>query len=142
VILHAFLALVSGFAVTLALVTTLSALIARLVPSWAETENRPHPGLPADDLRTQPRGPGYAIVNLGSAFLSGAAGGYVTAWAAAANPLVHVLALALVLLALSALSVLQSRGKHPVWYQLALVAISPIGVLAGGLVRLRVLGIL
>jgi len=40
------------------------------------------------------------------------------------------------------LSALQSRGKQPVWYQLALVAITPIGVLAGGLVRLRVLGIL
>jgi hypothetical protein len=142
VILHAFLALASGFAVALALVTTLTALIARLVPSWAETESKPQPELPGDDLRSQKRGPGYAIVNLGSAFLSAAAGGYVTAWAAAANPLIHVLALALVLLALSALSVLQSRGKQPVWYALALVAISPIGVLAGGLVRLRVLGIL
>jgi hypothetical protein len=142
VILHAFIALVSGFAVTLALVTTLSALVARLVPSWNETESQPQPVLPAEDLRSQPRGSGYAIVNLGSAFLSAAAGGYVTAWAAAANPLIHVLALALVLLALSALSVLQSRGKQPVWFQLALVAITPIGVLAGGLVRLRVLGII
>ena len=141
-ILHAFLALVSGFAVTLAIVTALSALIARLVPSWNETEVKTQPELPADDLPSQPRGPGYAIVNLGSAFLSAAAGGYVTAWAAAANPLIHVLALALVLLALSALSVLQSRGKQSVWFALALVAISPIGVFAGGLVRLRVLGIL
>jgi len=142
VILHAFLALASGFAVTLALVTSLSALIGRMVPSWAESESKPEQGLPADDLRSRPRGPGYAIVNLGSVFLSAEAGGYVTAWAAAANPLIHVLALALVLLALSALSVLQSRGKQPVWYALALVAISPIGVFAGGLVRLRVLGIL
>ena len=142
VILHAFLALVSGFAVTLALVTTLTALITRLVPSWAKTESKPQPGFPAVDLRSQPWGSGYAFVNLGSALLSAAAGGYVTAWATAANPLIHVLALALVVLALSALSALQSRGKQPVWYQLALVAITPIGVLAGGLVRLRVLGIL
>ena len=141
-ILHAFLALASGFAVTLALVTTLTALITRLVPSWAETESKPQPGFPAVDLRPQPRGPGYAFVNLGSAFLSAAAGGYVTAWAAAANPLIHVLALGIVVLALSALSAMQSRGKQPVSYQLALVAISPLGVLAGGLVRLRVLGIL
>lgn len=142
VILHAFLALASGFAVTLALVTALSALITRLVPSWAEAESKPQPGLPTGDLHPQPRGSGYAIVNLGSAFLSAAAGGYVAAWVAAANPLIHVLALALVLLALSALSVLQSRGKQAVWFALALVAVSPIGVLAGGLVRLRVLGIL
>ena len=45
-------------------------------------------------------------------------------------------------LPLAALSALQSRGKQPIWYALALVAISPIGVLAGGLVRLRVVGIL
>ena len=41
-----------------------------------------------------------------------------------------------------ALSSLQQRGQQPVGYLLALVAISPVGVLAGGLVRLRVMGIL
>jgi hypothetical protein len=53
-----------------------------------------------------------------------------------------VLALGIVVLALTALSALQARGKQPIWYALTLVAISPIGVLAGGLVRLRVVGIL
>jgi hypothetical protein len=86
--------------------------------------------------------PGYVVVNLGYSFLGAAAGGYVTAWLAAANPLYHVLALGIIVLVLSALSTLQSRGKQPIWYQLALVAIAPIGVLAGGLLRLRVLGIL
>ena len=43
---------------------------------------------------------------------------------------------------LAALSALQSRGKQPIWIQLSLIAISPIGVLAGGLARLRVMGIL
>ena len=74
--------------------------------------------------------------------LAAAAGGYVTAWAAAANPLIHVLALGIVVLAIAALSVLQSKGEQPIWYQLTLVALTPLGVLAGGLVRLRVLGIL
>jgi hypothetical protein len=45
-------------------------------------------------------------------------------------------------LLLAALSALQAKGKQPIWYQLALVAIAPLGVLAGGLLRLRVLGIL
>jgi hypothetical protein len=85
---------------------------------------------------------GYLFVNLGSSFLAAAAGGYVTAWVAVANPLIQVLALGIVVLAISALSALQARGKQPIWCQLALVAISPIGVLAGGLVRLRVMGIL
>jgi hypothetical protein len=40
------------------------------------------------------------------------------------------------------MSALQAKGKQPVWYALALVGLTPLGVLAGGLVRLRVLGIL
>jgi hypothetical protein len=58
------------------------------------------------------------------------------------NPLIQVLALALVVLLLAALSALQAKGKQPIWFQLALVAIAPLGVLGGGLLRLRVLGIL
>jgi hypothetical protein len=128
VILHAFIALTAGFAVMALLVIAMTALLTRMVPSWTGIEGRPQPG--------------YVFVNLGYSFLAAAAGGYVTAWVAAANPLIHVLALGLVVLALAALSALQSRGKQPIWYQLALVAISPFGVLAGGLARLRMLGIL
>ncbi|MGA3372238.1 MAG: hypothetical protein ABSC48_10820 [Terracidiphilus sp.] len=128
VILHAFLALLAGYASFAALVIAMTALLARMVPSWTGSEGRPQPG--------------YVFVNLGYSFLAAAAGGYVTAWVAAENPLIHVLALGLVVLALAALSAMQSRGKQPVWYALTLVAITPLGVLAGGLVRLRVLGIL
>jgi hypothetical protein len=128
VILHAFIALVAGFAVMVTLVISITALLTRMVPSWVGDQGRPQPG--------------YVFVNLGYSFLAAAAGGYVTAWIAQANPLVHVLALGMVVLALAALSALQSRGKQPIWYQLALVAISPLGVLAGGLLRLRVMGIL
>jgi hypothetical protein len=128
VIVHAFLALMAGFAVMVALVVGMAVLVARLAPSWTGSEATPQAS--------------YAFVNLGSSFLAAAAGGYVTAWVAAANPLIHVLALGIIVLALSALSALQSEGKQPIWIQLALVAVSPIGVLAGGLARLRVLGIL
>ena len=127
-ILHAFLALAAGFATMVLLVIVLTALLERMVPSWADTEGKVQPG--------------HAFVNLGYSFLAAAAGGYVTAWVAAADPMIHVLALGMAVLALAALSALQSRGKQPIWYALALVAISPIGVLAGGLVRLRVVGIL
>lgn len=128
VILHTFLALLAGFATMAVLVTVATAPLTRLTPGWTGAAGSPQPG--------------YVFVNLGYSFLAAAAGGYVTAWAAAANPLVHVLALGIVVLALAALSALQARGKQPVWYALSLVAISPLGVLAGGLVRLRVLGIL
>lgn len=128
VILHAFLALVVGFAVMAVLVIVMTALLTRLVPSWTGVEGKPQPG--------------YIFVNLGYSFLAAAAGGYVTAFFSAANPLVHVLVLALTVLALAGMSALQQRGKQPIWYQLSLVALSPMGVLAGGLVRLRVMGIL
>jgi NADH:ubiquinone oxidoreductase subunit 6 (subunit J) len=126
--LHAFLALLSGFAVIAIIVVLATALLARTVPQWVGTEGNPRPG--------------YAFVNLGYSFLAAAAGGYVTAWVSAANPLIHVLVLAIVVLAMGALSALQSRGKQPIWYSLTLLALMPVGVLAGGLARLRLLGIL
>jgi hypothetical protein len=128
VILFTFLALAAGFAVTVLLGLGLTALTTRLVPSWADA---------AENQRSS-----YFFVHLALAFLAASAGGYVTAWVARGNPLIQVLALALVVLLLSAMSALQARGKYPIWFQLAQVAITPLGVLAGGLLRLRVLGIL
>ncbi|MGB7549224.1 MAG: hypothetical protein WBM14_15905 [Terracidiphilus sp.] len=128
VILHAFLALLAGFAAVMLLVLALRGLLQLCAPSLAGVAAHP--------------GPIYTFVNLGSSFLAGAAGGYATAWAARGNSLVQVLALALIILLLAALSALQARGRQPIWYQMAQVALSPLGVLAGGLVRLRVLGIL
>ncbi len=126
--MHAFFALTAGFLTTAVLVGALTALLMRLTPSWVQTRGKPQPG--------------YIFVNLAYSFLAAAAGGYVTAWVAAANPLYHVLALAIIVLALSALSAMQQRGKQPIWYQLLLIALSPLGVFAGGIIRLRVLGIL
>jgi hypothetical protein len=47
-----------------------------------------------------------------------------------------------VVLALGAISALQARGRQPAWYQLVLLILAPLGVVAGGLVRLRVMGML
>ena len=128
VILRAFLALVSGFAMVALLDAAFTLAFKRLVPDWTDEGKQ--------------TGPAPTFARLGSSFLSGGAGGYVTAWVGAANPLVYVLVLGIVVLALTGLNALQMRGKQPVSYALAVVAITPLGVLAGGLVRLRVLGIL
>ncbi len=128
VMVHAFVALAAGFAVALLFVLALRGLLQRVAPSLVAVEA--HPGF------------SYATVNFGGSFLAGAAGGCTTAWVASANPMVHVLALGIILLALAGLSALQMRDKQPVWYQLAQVALTPLGVLAGGLLRLRLLGIL
>jgi lipoprotein signal peptidase len=128
VALHAFLALLGGFATMAALLALITVLLQKLTPAWVSEKGNSKPG--------------YVFVNLGYSFLAAAAGGYVTAWISVHNPLVHVLALALIVLLLAALSALQQRRQQPVGYMLALVALTPLGVLAGGLVRLRVLGIL
>jgi hypothetical protein len=125
---RAFLALLAGFATMAVLVMGLTALVTWLAPEWAGAEGKPNPS--------------YAFVNLGYSFLAAAAGGYITAWLSAANPMILVLVLGMVVLAMAALSAQQGRGKQPVWYALTLLALMPLGVLAGGLVRLRVLGIL
>lgn len=126
--MHAFFALAAGFLTMAILVAVLTAVLMRLTPSWVQAEGEPQPG--------------YVFVNIAYSFMAAAAGGYVTAWLAAANPLYHVLALAIIVLAMAALSALQQRGKQPIWYQLTLLALSPIGVFAGGIIRMRVLGIL
>jgi len=128
VVVYAFLALLSGFVTMAVLVGGVTALLSWLTPEWVSSEGKPRPG--------------YVFVNLGYSFFAAASGGYVTAWAARGSPLVLVLALCIIVLLLGALSALQARGKQPVWYQLTLVAIAPLGVFAGGLVRMRVLGIL
>lgn len=125
--MHAFFALTAGFLTIAVLVGALTALLNRLTPSWTQE----------GELQS-----GYIFVNIAYSFMAAAAGGYVTAWLAAANPLYHDLALAIIVLAMAALSAMQQRSKQPIWYLLAMIALTPLGVLAGGIIHLRVLGIL
>jgi hypothetical protein len=125
---RAFLSLLAGFAAMAAIVIVITMLLRWLAPEWVGIERRPRAG--------------YVFVNLGYSFLAAAAGGYVTAWAAGVSPLPSVLALGVVVLALGAISALQARGRQPAWYQLVLLILAPLGVVAGGLVRLRVMGAL
>jgi hypothetical protein len=55
VTLHAFLALLAGFATMAIALLLATALLARLTPSWVKAQGRPSPG--------------YVVVNLGYSFL-------------------------------------------------------------------------
>jgi hypothetical protein len=121
------MALLAGFACMAVIVLLVTALLQRTAPDWMAQKAHPRPA--------------YIFVNLGYSFLAAAVGGYVTAWAAGRSALSAVLALAVVVLVFGTLSVLQAHGRQPIRYQLALVVISPVGVVAGGLVRLRALGV-
>jgi len=127
VILRAFIALFAGFLTMAVLVGVATALLMKFIPAWVGEKGSPRAG--------------YIALNLGYSFIAAIAGGYVTAWMAQSNPLIHVLALALIVLLLSALSALQQRGMQPIWYQLTLLALTPIGVFLGGLLRLKQIGI-
>jgi hypothetical protein len=128
VTLYAFLALLAGYATMAVIIIVLTALIARLIPSWVADPARPKIG--------------YIFVNLGYSFLAASAGGYVTAWIGQSKPLAHTLVLAVIVLVMAALNALLTRGKQVIAYQIALVFLTPVGILAGGLLRLRVLGVL
>jgi len=128
VVFSSFLALASGLLFTILLGILCGVLLKRLLPDWSE-----------DAPRLTPMA---VFVHLGISLATTAAGGYLTATVAGANALVHVLALAIIVLALAALSALQNRDKRSHLFLLAQVALSPIGIFIGGLIRLRYLGIL
>jgi hypothetical protein len=124
-ILRAFLALLGGFVSMAVIVGVITAALTRFAPSWVSATGNPRPA--------------YIAVNLTYSLIAAAVGGYVCAWIAASNPVGHALVLAIAILVLSGLTALQQRGLQPLGYQIALMAIAPIGVICGGLLRLKVL---
>ena len=124
-ILRTVLALLAGFSLMTAAVYAFTALSAKKAPAWVGPPGQPRPS--------------YRIASILWSFLAAALGGFVTASVAHPNPLPTVLMLAIIVLALSAISALEARGRQPLLYQLALAIISPLGVTAGGLLRLHLL---
>ena len=126
-VLRSFLALLAGF-LTMALIAGIITIALRkFAPHWTGLKNQ----LSA----------GYVFLNLSYSLAAAMMGGYITAWLARDRSLTHVFVLAVIALLVAALSALQLRGQQPIWYQLLLAAITPLGVLIGGLIRLRVIGI-
>jgi hypothetical protein len=127
IILRTFLALLAGFASMALLVGVATAVLVKFAPGWVGETGKPRAG--------------YILVNLGYSLVAAMVGGFVTGWIAKNNPLYQALALALIVLLLSALSAVQQRGKQPIWYQLTLLGLTPFGVFLGGLIRVKMMGI-
>jgi hypothetical protein len=127
-VVSGFLAMLAGFVIMAGLVSAVSASLPRLVPDWVELDGSPRRPLIA--------------ANLCWSFLAATIGGYATAYIARANPLDTALALAIVMLVLGAIGTMQSREKYPLWYLLLLLIVTPVGVVVGGLVRMKYLGLL
>jgi peptidoglycan/LPS O-acetylase OafA/YrhL len=124
-ILEPLRALGAGF-LAAALVLALAALLIR----WL-----------APQMLPKPQEPVILLANAATSLLAGLAGGYVTAAVADARPLEHALALALIVLLLAALAAIETRGRFPLLYQTAVVAATPLAVLAGAILRLRLAGL-
>jgi hypothetical protein len=120
---RSFLAILAGFATMAVLVTLATAAIRKSLPRLV--------GEPENPRRR------YLLLNLAYSAAFAVAGGYVTAMIAKSDPLRNVLMLAIVVLLLSALSALQLRGQQPLSYQFALIVLTPIAALAGGLLRMH-----
>jgi hypothetical protein len=125
-ILRALGALLVGFLTIAVIVGITTAALMKLAPKWVGEQGSPSTG--------------YVLVNLGYSLMAAILGGYVTAMIAHDNILRYAFALALIVLVLGGLSALQERGRQPVWYQLTLLAIMPIGAILGGLLRMRISG--
>jgi hypothetical protein len=123
---RSFLAILAGFATMAVLVTMATSAITKSLPRLIGEPDHPRRR--------------YLLLNLAYSAAFAASGGYVTAIVAKADPLRNILMLAIVILLLSALSALQLRGKQPVAYQLALIVLTPIAALAGGLVHMHAAG--
>lgn len=126
-IANSFLAILAGFVTIVGLTGVATVLLKRFAPSLAREDAPP-------DLFIM-------AVNVGLGLAFSLLGGYITARMAQSNPLIHVLMLALTVLLLSAFSSMQLKGKQPVYYLLVLMVIPSLAVLAGGLMRLRQMGI-
>jgi hypothetical protein len=123
---RSFLAILAGFATMAVLVTIATTTITKSLPRLIGEPDQPRRR--------------YLLLNLAYSAAFAASGGYVTAIVAKADPLRNILMLAIVILLLSALSALQLRGRQPISYQLALIVLTPIAALAGGLLRMHEAG--
>src|SRR6185437_6681984 len=119
IILRDVWALLAGFVVIMALVAASSLLLARVSPGFLGPSERPKPW--------------PVLATMGTSLFASTAGGYVTAWVAEDNPLPRVLILAIVVLAISAISALDARGRKPVGLQLAASVVGAAGVVVGGI---------
>ena len=123
---RSFLAILAGF-VTMAMLATLAnSALNRSLPRFV--------GEPEHPRRR------YLLTTLAYSAAFAAAGGYVTAMIAKSDPLQNILALAIVILLITGLSTLTMRGRQPIAYHFALIVLTPIAALAGGLLRMHEAG--
>jgi putative membrane protein (TIGR04086 family) len=82
-------------------------------------------------LKTGHPTPGYLVINVVYSLAAAVAGGWVAARLAGYRPVAHGVALALLMLVLSALSLLHPAPSQPFFYQLFLTIVPPLAAIGG-----------
>jgi hypothetical protein len=124
------LAIGAGFFTLAILVSVATVWMRHSVPQWTAPVRRDGDV----DTKTEQTTTRLGIaVNLAASMLFAAAGGAVTAWLAPARPLLHTLMLSLAVLIVSALAVHDLRDRARLTYQVALLALTPMAALGGGI---------
>ena len=81
--------------------------------------------------------PAYLVLNVVYSFFAAAAAGFVAALIAGRKPLQHAASLAAIMLAFGIFSYYKYAGTQPLWYQLMMMIVPPLCVLAGGAIIAR-----
>ena len=121
------LAVVAGFLVMAVIVMIGTAVAARVILRQ-----------PLSTIRTgssEPLPLEYLAANLSASAIAALCGGFLTAAIAGRSPLAHGLALAVVIVLMSILSMKQAGASQPRWYQLTLATAMPALALTGAFIR-------
>jgi hypothetical protein len=113
--------MLAGYLAMSVVVGVITAVLVFRAPDWVMSAG--HPNLP------------YMGVNLAYSFAAALLGGYVTAWIAGTRPLWHGVVLGCILLVLSAAAAAMEHEQQPLGYQVALMALTPLGIVAGSWLR-------
>jgi hypothetical protein len=124
------LAVLAGFVVMTVIVIVSTVVLARGMtpPAIGRGGGMPRPGS------------GYLMANLGCSALAALVGGYLTASMAESAPVLHGVALAVLMIFMSALSMRQSMGTQPRWYAVVLMTVMPAIAVGGSVLQALLAG--
>jgi hypothetical protein len=127
------LAVLAGFVTMTVIVIVCTVVLAR---AWMSS---PQGGYDVD-ARSLP--PAYLTANLLCSAFAALAGGYLTAVLADNAPLAHGIALAVLMMVMSAFSMRQSAGRQPRWYAMTLMLVMPLIAIGGAFLQTVIAGAL
>lgn len=123
-ILRSILGVAAGFALMVALITTLTPVAARYFH--------------AEDFRVLNQA--FMMVNLTYTVTAAIVAGFITTWIAGRRELNHAAALGLLMLAISYYSMRQQGLDRPGWYEVVIGGCGPMAAMVGAAFKMLIIG--